>query len=392
MHQPHYGSPAIDEARRQQALEALGVLDTPPDERVDRVTRLAQEIFGVPMVSVTLLDRDRQWRKSQIGLGGNEAPREDAFCEATARQTGTLVIEDAARDQVFAANPFVAGDPHLRFYAGHPLQAPGGEQIGTLCILDTRPRSLDPHQRALLQELALWVQTELVREQDLDHAVVVQRALSPRPLPPLAGWTVAAGSVAAGHLAGDFHDLYVRDGRLRVTLADVMGKGTGPALVASGVRASLRTAPDRPLTAAVTEIDALLEHDLGDTAMFVTGFHGELDLATGELEFVDAGHSLAFVLRADGGWEHLRATGLPLGMGGLGGERAAARVRLGPGDVLMCCSDGLLDILDPDDPFGHVGGTLRERGLEGAVEEARRLAEGMPAPDDVTVVVVRREA
>ena len=76
----------FDDAARQRAIEELGILDTPRDERIDRVTRIAQEMFGVPMVSVTLLDRDRQWRKSEIGLGGGEAPREDAFCDFTVRE------------------------------------------------------------------------------------------------------------------------------------------------------------------------------------------------------------------------------------------------------------------------------------------------------------------
>jgi len=122
----------FDDDARQRALDRLGILDTPREERFDRVTRLAQELFGVPMVSVSFIDRDRQWRKSFIGLPGHEAPREQAFCDATIRQPGTLIVEDAALDDRFAANPFVIGDPHLRFYAGHPLQAPGGEQVGTL--------------------------------------------------------------------------------------------------------------------------------------------------------------------------------------------------------------------------------------------------------------------
>ena len=108
----------FDDEKRQRAVEALGILDTPPDARVDRVTRLAQELFGVPMVSVTLIDGDRQWRKSQIGLGGNEAPREHAFCDVTVRGEGTLVVEDASTDATFADNPFVVGEPHLRFEVG----------------------------------------------------------------------------------------------------------------------------------------------------------------------------------------------------------------------------------------------------------------------------------
>jgi hypothetical protein len=381
----------VDEHTRQRALDDLNILDTPRDERVDRVTRLAKELFGVPMVSVTLIDRNRQWRKSQIGLGGAEADREGAFCDATIRQVDTLVVEDASADAVFAANPFVTGDPHLRFYAGHPLQAPGGEHVGTICILDTSPRTLDDRQRALLRDLAMWVQTEIARDHELDHAALIQRSLLPRRTPEAAGYSLAAVAVAAGQVMGDLYDWYIHDGALRMTLADVMGKGAGPAIVASGVRASLRTAPERPLLDAVGEIDRLLENDIGDTNSFVTAVHADLRLSTGELTYVDAGHNLAFILRVDDTWERLPSTGLPLGMG-FGDVRTEARVTLRRGDILVCCSDGLLDVLDVDAPFEQVRRALRVLGPEGAVREAERLARSGRAGDDVTALVVQRDA
>ncbi|WP_188716871.1 PP2C family protein-serine/threonine phosphatase [Agrococcus terreus] len=381
----------IDEPRRQRALDELDVVDTPTDERVDRITRLAQELFRVPMVSVTLLDHDRQWRKSEIGLGGREAPRAGSFCDATARLGATNVVPDAAADPAWADSPWVQGDPHLRFYAGHPLEAPGGEHVGTLCILDTEPRELDERQVALLQELAGWVQLELARSRELDGALLVQRALAPQRLPEAPGYELAGASAAAGAISGDFWDIVAHEDDLRVTVADVMGKGTGPAIIAASVRASLRTAPHRDLASSVAEVDRLLEESLSEANVFVTAFHSSLRLETGELEFVDAGHSLAFALRADGSWERLRSTGLPLGMG-LGEDRRSASVALEPGDALLCCSDGLLDILDAERPFEHVSRTLAEHGPQGAVEEAVRLARERRAPDDVTVVVVRRSA
>jgi hypothetical protein len=381
----------FNDEKRQRAVEALGVLDTPPDARVDRVTRLAQELFDVPMVSVTLIDNDRQWRKSQIGLGGSEAPREGAFCDVTVRKGDTLVVEDASTDEIFADNPFVVGDPHLRFYAGHPLAAPGGEHFGTLCILDTKPRKLDERQVELLRELAQWVQAELTEVKQLGAASLVQEAMAART-PDVPGYTLAASATAAEQLMGDVYDWYIHDGRLRVTLADVMGKGAGAAIIAAEVRASLRTAPSRSLAEAVTEVDRLLEDDIGGTNIFVTAVHTEIDLASGELSFIDAGHSLAFILRADGRWEFLESTGLPLGMGiGLDETSEPATTRLEVGDSYLVCSDGLLDVLDPDDPYGHVYRVLTSLEPDGAVAEAARLARAVKAPDDVTVVVVRRD-
>lgn len=381
----------FNDEKRQRAVEALGVLDTPPDARVDRVTRLAQELFDVPMVSVTLIDHDRQWRKSQIGLGGNEAPREGAFCDVTVREGDTLVVEDASVDAVFSENPFVVGDPHLRFYAGHPLATPGGEHFGTLCILDTKPRTLGAHERELLRELALWVETELTEVKQLGAASLVQEAMAPRT-PEAPGYTLAASATAAEQLMGDVYDWYVHEGRLRITLADVMGKGAGAAIIAAGVRASLRTAPSRSLAESVAEVDRMLEEDIGGTNIFVTAVHTEIDLVTGDLSFIDAGHSLAFILRADGRWEFLESTGLPLGMGiEMNEAREPATAHLDVGDSYLVCSDGLLDVLDPDDPYGHVHRVITSLEPDGAVAEAARLARAVKAPDDVTVVVVRRD-
>ncbi|WP_217585123.1 GAF domain-containing protein, partial [Microbacterium sp. GbtcB4] len=105
------------------------------------VARLAKEMFGVPMVSVSLIGRDRQWRKSQIGLGGNEAPRQDSFCDYTVAQDRTVVVEDASTTDLHAETPCVTADTHHRSNAAHPLHAPGGEPDGTQCVLDTEPHT-----------------------------------------------------------------------------------------------------------------------------------------------------------------------------------------------------------------------------------------------------------
>lgn len=382
----------IDEARRQAALDAMGILDTPPDERVDRVARLAKEMFGVPMVSVSLIDRDRQWRKTQIGLDGPEAPREDSFCDYTVRKGSSVLVEDAAVSVEFSDNPFVTGDPHVRFYAAHPLFAPGGEPVGTLCIVDTEPHDFTESKSALLRDLAFWVQTELTKDQDIDQAEVVQRSMQPKHHPSIPGYTIAAAAVARGKLSGDFYDLSMHEENLRITLADAMGKGTGPALVAAGVRGSLRTAPERSIVAAVADADRLVDADLGDSGMFVTAVHAELSPASHEVSVVDAGHGLAFITRADGTWHRFATTGLPLGMGsGTTADREIESVTLEPGDSFVVFSDGLLDVLNPEDPFGNACRVVTELGPEGAVREALLLARDKRATDDITVLIVKRD-
>lgn len=150
-----------DERERLQALQALMVLDTPPEERFDRVVRFAAEQLDMPMALVTLVDGDRQWFKSRFGLDAPQTGRDVAFCAHAILQPETFVVEDTQLDERFVDNPLVTGAPHIRFYAGAPLSAPGGERVGTLCVLDRKPRSLDTVEMAVLEALRTLVNEAL---------------------------------------------------------------------------------------------------------------------------------------------------------------------------------------------------------------------------------------
>jgi GAF domain-containing protein len=149
------------EQRRLASLRALGLLDTPSEERFDRISRLAQRTFGVPIVLITLIDDKRIWFKSHVGLAEAEVPRNGSFCEETLACDGLMIVSDAAQDPRFSAHPLVAGGPRIRFYAGQPLQAPDGKIVGTLSLLDVVPRDLDPEQRRALRDLTGMVQEQL---------------------------------------------------------------------------------------------------------------------------------------------------------------------------------------------------------------------------------------
>jgi diguanylate cyclase (GGDEF)-like protein len=151
-----------DDERRVAALHALNILDTAPEERFDRVTRLAQRVFGTSMASVTLLDSDRAWLKSCRGVDlGEGTPRETSFCAHTILEAETMVVGDARLDERFADNPHVTGEPFIRFYAGHPVAAPSGERLGTLCVFDEEPREIAEFEIEALQELAAMVEAEV---------------------------------------------------------------------------------------------------------------------------------------------------------------------------------------------------------------------------------------
>jgi phosphoribosyl 1,2-cyclic phosphodiesterase len=144
---------AADEERRLATLRALGLLDTPADRRFDRITRLASRLFAVPIVLLTLVDRHREWYKSSVGTAESESTRESSFAAHAVFDRRTLVVNDALDDDRFAENPRVIGDPRVRFYAGAPLVLEDGTCIGTLCLLDTRPRWFPAADIRLLEDL-----------------------------------------------------------------------------------------------------------------------------------------------------------------------------------------------------------------------------------------------
>ncbi|TZG27888.1 diguanylate cyclase domain-containing protein [Sphingomonas montanisoli] len=155
------------EAMRQATLDALAILDTPPDREFDAITHAARALFGCKMALVSLVDRDRQWFKSRCGLDTSETPRDVAFCQHVIALDRPLVVTDATRDVRFAMNPLVTDGPKIRFYAGVPLRIvrPDGNgeryPVGTLCIIDDKPRDFASAALAQLSELAGVIETLL---------------------------------------------------------------------------------------------------------------------------------------------------------------------------------------------------------------------------------------
>lgn len=151
----------LNETQRLMSLHALGVLDSPAEERFDRITRMAQRMFNVDTCLFSLVDANRQWFKSRQGLDASETSRDAFFCGHAILGEDVFVVGDAAADPRFEDNPLVVGEPGIRFYAGCPVRSPDGQRIGTLCLLDGKARGLPPAEKAVLRDLAALVEDEL---------------------------------------------------------------------------------------------------------------------------------------------------------------------------------------------------------------------------------------
>lgn len=168
---------AIDEPARLAALGRYRILDTEPEQRFDDLTMLASQICDTPISLITLIESDRQWFKSRVGLNVTETKRSVAFCAHAIQQPGIMQVPDATDDVRFRDNPFVAGDPNIRFYAGAPLVTPDGHALGTLCVLDVKPRRLSEAKLQALDALRRQVEAQLELRRNL---IELESALAQR--------------------------------------------------------------------------------------------------------------------------------------------------------------------------------------------------------------------
>lgn len=387
--------PSAEEQLRVRAVEDLGLAGTGPEERFDRIARLARQVFDVQSAAVTLVDGTTQYHKAQAGRSLADGPRGTAFCDHTIRSSDLLVVEDAVGDPRFVDFPSVTSG-QIGFYAGQPLEAPDGHRVGALCIVDDRPRAFSGEDRALLAELATWAQRELDRAEELDRAAEMQRALLPHATPDLPGYDIAGVCLQSGAVGGDFFDWHpTADGEVVLTLGDVMGKGLQAAIMMATVRAVMRSAGRRARpAAAVAEAAEGLHDDLWRTDTLVTLCHARLRPADGLVRFTDAGHGLMLLVRADGTVHRPERGGMPLGWP-YEQEWQERVLRLAPGDMIVAFSDGLLELYDGTlAALDEVAAVVRVAATsDEVVAHVAGLAGRLAVlPDDVTVVAIRRTA
>ena len=380
---PHLGpEPALPgERERLAAVRRYRILDTPPDGAFDTIASLAARSCGTPMATVGIVDRDRVWFKAVRGLPGvSQIARGPGLCASAILRDTPYVVTDAHTDPAAAANPLVRGEPGVRFYAAAPITTADGHRLGTVSVLDTRPRDATEEQLDILSDLAALVAQELERRLSSICTITaertmragaerlvrtLQRTLLPPALPEVPGLDAAAAyhPVSQDEVGGDFYDLFpLDDGRWAFFLGDVCGKGAEAAALTSLTRYTLRSAAiyDPDPCAVLGNLDAVLKGEYQSDPRFCTALFGvmapEPD-GSFAVTLAGGGHPPALAVRADGTVDAVPTPGGQL-IGILPDPRfAQADVRLAPGDALLLYTDGLTEARTPD------GAMLGDEGL-----------------------------
>jgi len=410
-----------NETERVQALHSLELNDQ-SEERFDRVTRLAAEIFKAPIAFVSFIERDRQWFKSRIGLPVVETPREVSFCAHAILDDETMVIPDTHHDPRFADNPLVTGNPFVRSYMGHPLRAPDGEKIGTLCIADHEPRNFTPELAGMLRRLAALVEQELRMgnliaaqgrllvtqeallktrqrlQEELAAAANYVLSLIPPPLtePVTIDWRFLPSEELGGDCLG-YH--FLGENKIAVYVLDICGHGVGAALLSVVLLDLLRSRslPGVDFSDPAAVLTALnREFPVSRHGRFLTIWYGVLDLDAPELTFSTAGHPPAVLIGSDGETGLLSTNGIATGCM-VSAAYENMRRPLRTGDTLFIYSDGAYELRREGRitvSFGDLAviferATHRLNPLDEILTELRRRGESERFVDDVSLLAIK---
>jgi sigma-B regulation protein RsbU (phosphoserine phosphatase) len=366
------------ESERLEALRSLKLLDTGPEDRFDRITRLAAEFFRVPTAYVAFIDSDRQWFKSRVGLCPNETARNTSFCQYTIQRDEPLVIPDTRVHPIGRNHPFVVGEPYVRFYAGVPLAGPRGQKIGTFCLLDTVPREFGDEAVTSLIAFAALVEREInlgeiietqnellnTRQQLVEAQEKLNREFSDAAryvrlmLPPpfsdeeIVDWQFHPSIQLGGDGLGYRR---INDDLLAFYVLDVTGHGFGSAFLAVTALELLRNRNpasriDFSSPAAVIERLNRSFQMKYHADKFFSVWYGVYSRSARTITYVNAGHPPALLLTRTKGALQLSKTAPSTSVLGIMPEIPCPEttIAFSPDSELYLFTDGLYELLDPD--------------------------------------------
>ena len=408
-----------NEDQRLAAVRRYDVLDTPPDGAFERITKLAAKHFGVPVSIVSIVDSDRIWFKSHHGVDVDEIGRDPGLCASAILADEPWIVENAEVDPRTMANPLVAGELGLRFYAGAPLRTRDGFNLGTLCVIDQQPREFSEQDAEVLADMADVVMDELelrlaarktvsqelmLREQAERMARDLQASLLPPELPELDGAEAAALYLPAdaGVVGGDFFDAFIAGDTCVLAVGDVSGKGARAAAVTGLARHTIRSAALWATSPAdiLTNLNRAMLLDRGGAQVehycTVLLAFARRSRDGFRLTVASAGHPPALLVHGDGTCSHVASAGPPAGWYAEAayGEVAA---ELRHGERFVMYTDGLTEARTADGFLGLSGLeplVARTTSAQETIDSLQALiqSEDVRVDDDVAALVLRPTA
>jgi sigma-B regulation protein RsbU (phosphoserine phosphatase) len=353
------------EAQRLAAVQRYAVLDSPPDGAFDRITALAARLLDAPISIVSIVDTDRIWFKSHHGLDVEEINREPGLCASAILQNAPWIVNHASVDPRTLANPLVAGEMGLQFYAGVPLTTHDGFNLGTLCVIDSQPRQISADDVATLTDLATLVMDELelrlaartaisleaeLRRTAEVVAAALQSSLLPATIPIVNGLSIVARYHVASDdvVGGDFYDVIATDAGCTVVIGDAVGKGVKAAALTGIARWTVRTLVHAGLAPAeiLSGLNSVIVNATDTPQQYVTLALADVRLEDGgaDVRVALGGHPHPIIVRAEGVTENLGKTGPLVGWRNDASYSESA-AHLGPGDILVMFTDGTLEAI-----------------------------------------------
>ena len=363
------------EMERLQDLRSLNLLDTDPEYRFDRITRLAAEYFKAPIAYIAFMDSHRQWLKSRFGLCHIQTPRDMSFCQYTIHRDEPFIIPDTLLHPVGRSHPLVIGEPHVRFYAGVPLSGPRGEKIGSFCLVDTEPREFADEDVATLISFAALVEREInlgeiiqnqnelleTRQRLLDTQKILDREFSDAAKyvrlmlpPPLAGREIIDWQFhPSQRLGGDgLGYRRINDDLLAFYILDVTGHGLGSALLAVTALELLRN----PVAQVNFSSPAAVIERLNRTfqmkdhaGKFFSAWYGVYSRSKETVTYANAGHPPALLLTRENHSHRLSKTEPGASVLGIQPEIQVPEtiIPFTSSSELYLFTDGIYELLDP---------------------------------------------
>jgi phosphoserine phosphatase RsbU/P len=365
------------ESQRMDDLRSLNLLDTEPEDRFDRITRLAVEFFRIPTAYVAFIEGNRQWFKSRVGICPSQTARDISFCQYTIMEDEPLIMTDTRQHPIGATHPFVVGKPHIRFYAGVPLSGPRGHKIGTFCLVGSEPRKFDDGDVAALVAFAALIEREInlgeiiqtqnellsTRQKLLDAQKELDREFSDAAKyvqsmlpPPFSGdesidWQFHPSARLGGDGLGYRR---INEDQLAFYVLDVTGHGLGSGLLAVTALELLRNRnPASQINfgspgAVVERLNRTFQMK-DHNGKFLSVWYGVYSRSKRTITYANAGHPPALLLEHKDGAVQLTKTspgGLVLGiMPDI--HSLETTIDFPPGSELFLFTDGLYELLDP---------------------------------------------